>query len=147
MKLRYPENIRFECQRCAKCCGDTSERERNILLLEPEVKQISAVTKLEPAEFLTPSSGTEPYRYAMKKKEGRCIFLKGTDCQIYLHRPLICRFYPFSLKELGAENYEFKVSGECPGVGYGKIIKEEDFRAMFNKALNCMQRRDKVRKV
>jgi hypothetical protein len=137
--LRYPENIRFECQRCAKCCGDTPERERNILLLEPEVKQISAVMKLEAAEFSNPSSGTEPYRYVMKKKEGKCIFLEGIDCQIYSHRPLICRFYPFSLKGLGAESYEFKVSDECPGVGLGKVIKEEDFRAMLNKALNCMQ--------
>jgi len=139
VKLRYPKNIRFECQRCARCCGDTTERKRNILLLEPEVKQISSVTKLEPAEFSATSSGTEPYRYVMKKKEGRCIFLKGIDCQIYPHRPLICRFYPFSFEQLGAEGYEFKVSGECPGVKLGKVIKEEDFREMLNKALNCIQ--------
>ena len=142
MKLSYPKNIRFECQRCAKCCGDTLERKRNILLLEPEAGQISAVTKLEPAEFSNPSSGTAPYRYVMNKKEGKCIFLKSTDCHIYPHRPLICRFYPFSLEQLGAESYEFKVSEECPGVGLGKVIKEEDFAAMLAEALNCMQNRD-----
>lgn len=143
MKLRYPENIRFECQRCAKCCGDTPERKRNILLLEPEVKQISAATKLKVTEFSIQSSGTEPYRYVMKKKEGKCIFLEGIHCQIYSHRPLICRFYPFSLEGLGAENYEFKVSGECPSVGLGNIIKEEDFRLMLNKALTACGNRDR----
>ena len=143
MKLSYPKNIRFECQRCAKCCGDTPERERNILLLKHDVKQISAVAKLEPAEFSSPSSDTEPYRYVMKKKEGKCVFLKGIDCQIYPHRPLICRFYPFSLEQLGAESYEFRVSEECPGVKLGKVIKEKDFREMLDKALNCIQVRDK----
>jgi len=139
VKLRFPKNIRFECQRCARCCGDTTERKRNILLLESEVRQISSVTGLEATKFSNPSSGTEPYRYVMKKKEKRCTFLKGIDCQIYPHRPLICRFYPFSLEQLGAESYEFKVSGECLGVGLGKVIEEKDFRAMLDKALNCMQ--------
>lgn len=140
MKLRYPKEIRFECQRCAKCCGDTPERERNILMLEKEVKRISEVARLRPEKFSVPSTGKEPYLYAMKKKEGKCIFLRGIDCQIYPHRPLLCRFYPFWLEELDGDGYEFKVSGECPGVGIGRIIKEKDFRAMLNKALNCMQR-------
>lgn len=135
MKLRYPKNVRFECQRCAKCCGDIPERKRNILLLEPEIEQISTITGLRATEFSTPSSDKEPYRYAMKKKEGKCVFLKGINCQIYPHRPLICRFYPFSLEEFDTESYEFKVSEECPGVGRGKIIKEEDFREMLSKAL------------
>lgn len=137
MKLRYPKNVRFECQRCAKCCGDMPKRKRNILLLEPEVEQISTITGLRAAEFSTPSSGTEPYRYAMKKKEGKCVFLKGNACQIYLHRPLICRFYPFWLEELGAESYVFKVSGDCPAVGIGKVFGKEDFVKMLKEALEA----------
>ena len=137
MNLRYPKNIRFECQRCAKCCGDTPERKRNILMLEKEVERISGVTELRPEEFSIHSSDEGPYRYTMRKKEGKCIFLKGTDCQIYPHRPLLCRFYPFWLEEF--EGYEFNVSNECPGVGVGEVIEEEDFKMMLNKALNCMQ--------
>jgi len=133
--LRYPEEIRFECQRCAKCCGDTPERERTILMLEEEVKRISEITKLKPEEFSIPSPSKEPYKYTMRKKDGKCIFLKGTDCQIYPHRPLLCHFYPFWLEQLGSESFEFKVSKECPGVGLGKVIEEEDFRAMLAKAL------------
>jgi len=35
------------------------------------------------------------------------------------------------------------VSEECPGVKLGKVIKEKDFREMLDKALNCIQVRDK----
>ena len=138
VNLRYPKNICFECQKCAKCCGDTPKRKRNILMLEKEVERISEITELKPGEFSIPSSGTEPYRYTMRKKEGKCIFLDGTKCRIYPHRPLLCRFYPFWLEEF--DGYEFNVSDECPGVGVGKVIEEDDFKAMLNKALNCMQR-------
>jgi len=140
VKLHYPKEIRFECQRCAKCCGDTPERERNILMLEREVKLISEITKLKPEEFSIPSPSKEPYKYTMRKKDGKCIFLKGTDCQIYPNRPLLCHFYPFWLEKLGVESFEFKVSKECPGVGLGKIIEEENFMAMLDKALNCMRK-------
>jgi len=74
------------------------------------------------------------------KKEGKCIFLKGTDCQIYPNRPLLCHFYPFWLEKLGVESFEFKVSRECPGVGLGKVIEEENFWTMLAKALNCMRK-------
>lgn len=84
-------------------------------MLEREAKRISEIIKLGLGKFSIPA-GKEPYRHAMKKKEGKCIFLKGTDCQIYPHRPLLCRFYPFWLEKL-EEGYEFKVSKECPGVG------------------------------
>ena len=139
MKLRYPKNIRFECQRCAKCCGDTPERERKVLMLEREVEQISDITKLEPEEFSTPASRSEPYRYKMRKQDGKCIFLKGADCQIYNHRPLLCRFFPFCLEQLGAESFEFNSSEECPGIGLGKVIEEEIFMVMLNEALNVLK--------
>jgi Fe-S-cluster containining protein len=102
-------------------------------MLEGEVKRIAGAAELRPEEFSLPT-GKEPYRYTMRKKEGKCIFLNGIDCQIYPHRPLLCRFYPFWLEELDGD-YEFKVSGECPGVGIGRMIKEKDFRGMLNKAL------------
>jgi len=142
LKLLYPKNIRFECQRCAKCCGDTSERERKVLMLEREVEQISDITNLKPEEFSTPASGSEPYRYTMRKRDGKCIFLKGAVCQIYNHRPLVCRFFPFCLKQIGAEIFEFNSSEECPGIGRGKITEEGIFMAMLTEALNLLKNVD-----
>lgn len=139
--MHYPKNIRFECQRCGRCCGDTPERERKVLMLEREVEQISEITNLKLEEFSTPTSETEPYTYKMRKREGKCVFLKDAVCQIYNHRPLLCRFFPFCLKQIDDEIFEFDSSEECPGIGVGKIIEEVDFKAMLAEALSCMQKR------
>ena len=133
MNLRCPKNVHFECQRCAKCCGDGSHRGRNILLLEPEVRQISKVTGLRPLSFASRSLSVQPYRYRMKKRGGKCVFLDGKACRIYNLRPLICRFYPFSLKK-GSNGYIFEVSEECPGIGIGNVLKESYFERMFEEA-------------
>ncbi len=138
MNLRYPKNVHFECQRCAKCCGDGSHRGRNILLLEPEVKQISEATGSRPLSFASHSSSVQPYRYRMKKRGGKCVFLYGKACRIYKIRPLICNFYPFSLKRCN-NGYKFEVSQECPGIGLGSALKESDFKEMFEKARKILQ--------
>jgi Fe-S-cluster containining protein len=106
-------------------------------MLEKEMKRISEVTKLNPDEFSIPS-GIEPYRHVMKKREGKCVFLKGTNCQIYLQRPLPCRFYPFWLEKLGAGSFEFKVAEECPGIGRGSIVKKSEFKNMLREALRAL---------
>jgi Fe-S-cluster containining protein len=142
LKLLYPKNIRFECQRCAKCCGDTPERKRKVLMLEREVEQISEITNLKPEEFSTSTARLGPYRYTMRKQEGKCVFLKSTVCQIYNHRPLLCRFFPFCLEQLGDESFEFNSSEECPGIGLGKVIEEEIFMSMLTEALNVLKNID-----
>jgi Fe-S-cluster containining protein len=140
--LLYPKNIRFECQRCAKCCGDTPERKRKVLMLEREVEQISEITNLKPEEFSTSTARSGPYRYTMRKQEAKCVFLKSTVCQIYNHRPLLCRFFPFCLEQLGDESFEFNSSEECPGIGLGKVIEEEIFMSMLTEALNVLKNID-----
>ena len=138
MNLRYPKNVHFECQRCAKCCGDGSHRGRNILLLEAEVSQISNAMGLRPFSCASRSLSVQPYRYRMKKRGGKCVFLDGRACRIYNLRPLICRFYPFSLKRSN-NGYRFEVSEECPGIGLGDVLKESDFERMFEEAQRILQ--------
>ncbi len=134
MRISYPKNINFECQRCAMCCGDSSHRSRNILVLETEVDQISKKTGLRPLSFVSRSFGPEPYRFKLKKRNGKCFFLDGKACKIYQVRPLICRFYPFSLsKENGG--YTFGASEECPGVGLGESMGQGEFQRMLEAAL------------
>ncbi|MFQ6129875.1 MAG: YkgJ family cysteine cluster protein [Candidatus Hadarchaeaceae archaeon] len=133
MNPRYPKNVHFECQRCAQCCGDSSHRGRNVLLLESEVRQISNETGLRPLSFASYSLSIQPYRYRMKKRNGKCVFLDGKACRIYNIRPLICRFYPFSLKT-SDNGYRFEVSDECPGIGLGKALVQEEFKRMLEEA-------------
>ncbi|HID60747.1 MAG TPA: YkgJ family cysteine cluster protein [Hadesarchaea archaeon] len=140
MNFRAPKNVRYECQRCARCCGDTSHRGRNILLLPSEVEQISSHTGLRPLSFASPASNGV-YRYRMKKRSGKCVFLEGKACRIYDIRPVICRFYPFSVKRYNG-TYMFEVSRDCPGIGLGNLVPPEHFERMVKKASEALQARN-----
>lgn len=136
MNLRAPKNVRFECQRCARCCGDTSHRGRNILLLEAEVERISKQKGLRPLSFALPISNGR-YQYKMKKRNGKCIFLEGKACGIYNIRPIICQFYPFSLNRNNGAHV-FEVAKDCAGIGLGEQISKEYFESLVEKATKCM---------
>lgn len=125
------------------CCGDTSRRGRNILLLESEVENIAKRTGVKPIFFSTPIPATGPYRYKMKKKNGKCVFLDEKACKIYEFRPLICSFYPFSVTAKNG-SYLFDVCDECPGVGLGNIVSENQFKLMVEKALKTWNGRSKM---
>ena len=135
MKFDYPASVRFRCVKCGICCGDTKEKTRHILLLALEAEQISKTTSKPTSRFALKINSAEPYIYEMKKREdGKCAFLENSRCTIYAVRPLICRFYPFELKSLGDEKYQFLFTEECPAIGKGRLLSEDYFRKMFRLA-------------
>jgi hypothetical protein len=105
-------------------------------LLEEEVQGISRYTKLNPMEFASPISGLGNYRYKMKKRNGVCVFLENKACRIYNMRPSGCRLYPFVTRKSN-NVLVFEVSEDCPGIGMGARVVEEDFRKMseFTKSI------------
>ncbi len=140
MNIRAPKNVRFECQRCARCCGDTPHRGRIIYLLESEVKKISKKTGLKPLEFASPISGLGNFKYKMKKRNGVCIFLKNKACQIYDIRPTVCRLYPFLVSKNDG-GLVFEVSEDCPGIGLGAPLTQEHFKHMAELAKSIIKLR------
>lgn len=80
----------------------------------------------------------EPYGYEMLKKDGRCIFLSGKRCTIYENRPLICRFYPFTMFE--ADGYMFDVDRSCEGVGEGKVVDERYLSDLIQEAKKTIRK-------
>lgn len=141
MSFEYPKHVRFECERCALCCGDSEDRSRWILLLKGEADRISEMSSLGVDEFAERIEGSEPYIYRMRKTTDRkCVFLKDNSCSIYWIRPLICRFYPFQLKNLGDDRYIFEYTDECPGIGKGPTLKKAFFRQLFREFVGSMSR-------
>ena len=136
-QFNYPENIRFACSRCGICCGNTEKKQRHILLLQSEAERISGLTEQQIPEFAEEIEGRAPYVFEMKKTRegGQCVFLKGSKCRIYSKRPMICRFYPFELRPVADERFEFLCTNECPGIGKGRLLHEEYFRKLFQLAL------------
>jgi len=123
------------------CCGDTERRSRSILLLRDETEDISRKTSLCIHEFVEKIEGFEPYCYIMRKtSDGQCVFLKDGSCTIYETRPLICRFYPFQLRNVKDDEYAFGCSNECPGIGRGPQLSRVYFRQLFNKFIQTMKK-------
>lgn len=137
MDFTCPNNIKFECNGCGLCCGDTEFKTRCILLLEAEAKKIANHTSKRISEFAAETKTIFPYVYEMKKtKDCKCVFLKDNKCSIYELRPLICMFYPFELKfdkKNGLHHFDFTL--ECPGLNEGKVLLESDFQKLFIVAL------------
>ena len=133
MGFNHPSDLRFECNRCGLCCGDTSQKTRHILLLQSEAEDIAVHTSKAINVFCTEGSGKSPYVYEMKKSaEGKCVFLESNQCDIYSLRPLICRFYPFELKfDLNKETHVFDFTLECPAINQGKVLSQKDFEKLF----------------
>ncbi len=76
----------------------------------------------------------------MKKgKDGKCFFLKNNQCSIYKFRPLICRFYPFQLKNLGNSRYSFSYTNNCPGIEKGPQHNIRFFESLFKIFTNTME--------
>ena len=136
MSFIYPEGVRFNCQRCSLCCGDTKDKVRRIFLLEREIETISKRTSKTIEDISEQINGFAPYFYVMKKtKKGQCIFLKDNTCTIYQIRPLVCRFYPFQLQSLTNNLYQFTYTEECHGIEKGPLLKRNFYEKLFKEFL------------
>jgi Fe-S-cluster containining protein len=106
----------FQCQRCGACCRGEGLR---VMVYPAEVRAIAAhcgalweeVAEPYPEEVVLPSGQRCTFEWALRTKNGACIFSGEGRCHIYSCRPWICRTYPFVLagKKL--------LSEECPGLG------------------------------
>lgn len=148
MRLNYPENLSFTCNNCGKCCGDTQEKTRHILLLKTDAERIAKYTGQTIAAFAQETKDKAPYIYGMQKnpETGKCRFHRSNQCTIYTVRPLICRFYPFELTTNENGEPTFKATDECPTVSSlsntknGKHLTKRYFQrllALARKELNC----------
>jgi Fe-S-cluster containining protein len=135
MNFNNPAAVRFQCTKCGKCCGDTKEKTRHILLLKTEAEQIATATSQPTSAFTIKIKNKAPYNYEMKKtKDGKCIFLKNNRCTIYSVRPLICRFYPFELKIAHSGKHTFLYTLECSGINKGPMLSKNYFRKLLRLA-------------
>lgn len=132
----FPVGILWKCQRCTKCCGDTAERKRRVLVLPSEAKEIRKALGL-PLDRFCRRTRFKPFTLEMKKDaRGKCIFLKENECQIYSIRPLVCRFYPFWLERRADGTFSFKVTDECAGIGFGQTLEKSFFKSLFEATMD-----------
>jgi len=104
-------------------------------MLPSEVAEICEHLGLQKEDFADTLEGHESYKASMKKREGKCIFLRDNNCRIYEVRPLVCRFFPVWLVKEDL-NYSFNVTDKCPGIGKGAPLGREDFIFLLRTALS-----------
>jgi Fe-S-cluster containining protein len=132
-RFKHPVAQRFFCTKCGLCCGDTNEKRRHILLLKKEADEIAEAVSQPISAFAKRIKGKAPYAYEIRKTNeiGACVFLQNNKCLIYPFRPLVCRFYPFELKNAADQEYEFLCTKECPGINKGKILGTNYYAQLF----------------
>ncbi len=124
MKYFFENGLRFECQRCGRCCtGEPG----TVYVAPDEIKAIAEFLKIDESRFK--KEYLYPYKdsYSIKElSDGSCIFYKDNSCLIYPVRPRQCKAYPFWLKNLRNEDRWNQVARECPGVGKGRVYDVEE---------------------
>ena len=136
--ITYPAGIRWTCLKCAECCRDIAGHKRRIRLLAAEAEDISKGHGIETTKFVTPIS-RDVYCYEMQKTNGECIFLSDSSCKVYACRPLVCRFYPFELRE-ESETLKILLTGErCPGINRGGYLQESFFNGLASVAIERLK--------
>jgi len=132
--IRYPI-VKWKCISCGNCCRNHLGKERMILLTDSDIEML-----LEGGQgnfFVKNAKALSPYKYEMLKNKGACVFLLNNRCRVYNRRPLICRFYPFAVKE--NNGYLFDVDLMCSGIGIGKTVNKKYFNKLIQDAKNAMK--------
>lgn len=130
--------VYFRCHHCGHCCTDV------ICCPTPyDVIQIVKTTKLHPKKFLSfvkegeitgvyksdPTwlkIGKEKYMMTLKRTKKGCYFRDSVKkvCKIYENRPLLCRLFPFKLRQnRDGEVHSFSLHRDvgCPKHRDGKV--------------------------
>jgi Fe-S-cluster containining protein len=114
----------FTCRQCGECCHG----EKGILVTPEEAERLAAFLGLPPEELQRRYLINSPLGPQMATRNGACIFLENTRCQVHPVKPRICREWPF-LPALLQHPDEFQAAKEaCPG--FAPDCRHENFVAM-----------------
>ena len=147
---------RFHCTKCGNCCSDsdivitvdgTDLRRLEHRFDFDELMKKLAFFKIDPSQpdltsrFILPPVLTSQgltYIGLNKTSDGKCIFLgESNACEIYTHRPRVCRTFPFSFNVKDGWLYwgASPFIDKCPGVGKGKRVNKQELEKMGSEAM------------
>ena len=142
----WTKDMRFECQRCGKCC-QLEDGFVDICVQE----WTEGLYRYFPAIFKIESTGMA-FSYILgllvknrQFQSARCPYLtKPNHCDIYNSRPLTCRQYPFFVADPkqffpgDPRPVEIVYHPECPGIGKGAKMYDRKGRptARMQKIMN-----------
>ncbi len=128
--LVFEHGLRFDCTRCGNCCR---QKEGALFLTAVDLRNLAECLKLSDEEFFMQYCEVVDLRLATRvslvaEDDGDCIFWGEGGCEVYEHRPLQCRTFPFWASNLTDAQAWQKVGETCRGVDRGKLWSPEDIR-------------------
>ncbi|GAN34532.1 MAG: YkgJ family cysteine cluster protein [Candidatus Brocadia sp. AMX2] len=119
----YKEGLRFECQRCGRCCrGEPGV----VWVNKREIGKISAFLGITQNAFAKNYLRSINDRFSLLEYgNGDCI-MYDNGCKIYDVRPCQCRSFPFWTSNLENRSEWEKLRKTCPGIGKGKLHTIKD---------------------
>ena len=125
-KPRSPKLVRFECQRCGRCCHTRGEA-GVVALTDADQRRLAGHFGVSLAAFRRAYTERLGQSVCLKEEPGRsaCLLLESGRCSVYPVRPLQCRTWPFWPEHLGPGAFEREVGSFCPGAGKGEAWDPE----------------------
>jgi Fe-S-cluster containining protein len=136
-KMIYDNGLRFECQRCSKCCRHTPGY---VFLSEADIAPLLSALNVSRQDFLLRYCRRVRFgpvqRLSLKEKPNvDCILWEGGGCSVYAARPLQCRSFPFWSSCLSSpEEWSFHAE-QCTGIGQGRLHSREEIEGWLNQRL------------
>jgi Fe-S-cluster containining protein len=128
--LWYQDGLRFECQRCGRCCSGEPGRVR---VSDPEICVLAARVGLEEPEFRRRYTRRTrgPEVLLVEKRNRDCVFFDpGRGCVVYEDRPRQCRTWPFWSATLESrENWQAQAE-DCRGMNCGPLHSADEIRSI-----------------
>jgi uncharacterized protein len=124
----YEQGLKFECTRCRQCCQKESG---DLFLSALDLRRLAGYLELSDEEFFLEYCEIVDLELAQRvslvaDENGACVFLGPAGCEVYEHRPLQCRAFPFWASNLmDAQSWQ-QVGETCCGVGRGRLWSREE---------------------
>ena len=120
----YKDGLRFECTRCAGCCGGFPGY---VWITPEEIDRAAECLRVTPDEFAEQYTRRIGDRYTFKEVENwNCVMLTESGCRVYPVRPVQCRTFPFWDENLREKESWDAAARDCPGMNRGRLYSCED---------------------
>lgn len=122
----FKDGLRFECQRCGRCCrGEPGV----VWVNKRELEEISSCMGIKKDVFARNYLRSIDGKLSLLEYgNGDCI-MYDNGCKIYAVRPCQCRAFPFWKWNLETRSEWEKLKRTCPGIDKGKLHTLQDIRA------------------
>ncbi|MDY0062076.1 MAG: YkgJ family cysteine cluster protein [Myxococcota bacterium] len=126
-RANLPEDFRFACQRCSRCCI-TQGNFQYVYLTGRDVQRLAELLELDEPTFLERYCLFDGQQhYLIDGEDGRCCFLTPAGlCQVQEAKPTQCHAWPFVPGMLDDPAIRPLMADRCPGIGKGPRYSSEE---------------------